>query len=399
MDLSAGSPNISRATNTTEFPPILPRSEAIPIAQVFMLVLQTVIAFCGVTWNILICVVIARKPAMRVNSFYFYICNLAISDLGVLLVNFPLMTVRLQLSNSWPFGEFFCLYVFPATDVFFGASIWTISVIAIQRYRNIATQIRFRAKGTTRRSIRRQEIRTAWIIVGIWVSSFIVMSLPVYFYMFYLEFKSSKVCYTQLPNVYASQIYTVVLTLFCYVLPLCIISLTYVAISRQLEQAALFHKQMEQQNRNEKGARANSRGLRNSKKSKKILTPLVIIFAISMLPLNLLKMVLAFWPNVSSWDSYSVLLSICTLSTIMNSASDPLVYTVVSKDFREGFKRLCINCPLTRQAQGSPSHPPNRAATNNNAMCLTTKGSSPPRVRTPVGEGENTIRSVTCREK
>lgn len=353
MNVTLEHQNTSDITNSTS---VLTQSPALPLYGIVLLVLQCSIALCGVTWNILICVVIAKQPAKRANSFYLYICNLAVSDIGVLLVNFPLMSVRL-LSKNWPLGELFCLYIFPATDIFFGASIWTISVIAIQRYRNIATQTRFRnRRGTRRQSLRRRKLRTALIIAGIWLASFSVMSLPVYFYINYNE--NFQVCYLNFTNVSLTQAYTVVLTLFCYCFPLCIIILTYVAISRQLQKAKVFHRQQILEHQGHK----NSQGYRNSKKSRKILTPLVVIFAISMLPLNALRVVLCFFPQITSWGYYRLLLNICSLFTIINSALDPFVYTIVSKDFREGLKQLFTNCPLAQQVQNGPPHVLNESA-------------------------------------
>lgn len=340
MSVSLDYRNVSNGTNSSQ---ILFPSSSIGLDAVIVLVLQTAIALCGITWNILICVVIARQPAKRANSFYLYICNLAVSDIGVLLVNFPLMSMRI-LSKNWPLGKLFCLYIFPATDIFFGASIWTISVIAIQRYRNIATQVRFRDRGTTRRSLRRKQRKTAWIIVGIWMASFAVMSLPVYFYVNYNE--EFQVCYLNFGSVFLTQAYAVVLTLFCYCAPLSIIILTYVAISQQLHGAKMFHKQMEQKIIRKRQEHRKSQGYRNSNKSKKIITPLVVIFAFSMLPLNVIRIVLGFFPQITNLQYYRLLLNICTLFTIINSALDPFVYTIVGKDFREGLKQLFTNCPV-----------------------------------------------------
>ena len=94
----------------------------------FQLSVQVFIAFFGIFGNVLVCITVSQRKSLR-STTNFYLLSLAVADIGVLMINFPLAIFKSYF--IWPFGEAFCLYIYPMTDVFFGASIWSIAVIAI----------------------------------------------------------------------------------------------------------------------------------------------------------------------------------------------------------------------------------------------------------------------------
>lgn len=81
-----------------------------------------------------------------------YICNLAVADMGVLAFSFPIAVIKEQLPTDWPLGTIICHYLYPLTEVFHGASIWSIAAIAAERYRGIRqiriSNITLHGKGT-----------------------------------------------------------------------------------------------------------------------------------------------------------------------------------------------------------------------------------------------------------
>ena len=207
-----------------------------PLAlEVFKISLQVAIAVTGVLGNMLVCIVITKRANMK-TCMNLYLRNLAITDLGVLLVNFPLAANSVHNKSGWPFGRFLCLYVAPATDIFFGASIWSITVIAIERYKNIISRKVFVKKVE---SFKRVMVK----IVLIWLVSFAVVAVPLYPFFVYFPSPLSVECYPAMPSL-ALKAYSVCLALFWYVLPFGIITMTYWKISAQLRQSNTFHKTM-----------------------------------------------------------------------------------------------------------------------------------------------------------
>lgn len=323
--------------------------------KVFKLTVEIAIALFGVLGNILICCVVAKSTSMR-SSTYYYIVSLAVADLGVLLINFPLALVKELMLFKWPFGEFFCLYIYPITDIFFGASIWSIAVIAINRYLNIARH-RMIQRGRRSTSIK----SSLFSIFGVWVMSFSVVNLPLFFIIDYNP--KVQVCYLRWPpgklGFALNETYMVGLVVFLYLLPLGIITFTYCCISRRLQASDDFLKTLRRENdcqalteRSEFMKREEKRMLKKNKKAKKILTPLVVLFAVSMLPLNVFRLLMTFYPIFMWWKHYWTCFSVVIVFTIINSSCNPIVYAIVSKKFRKGLENL-LRCKFAAKPKGN----------------------------------------------
>ena len=144
------------------------------------------------------------------------------------------------------------------------------------------------------------------------------------------------------------SIYVISLTIFWYLLPLVIIVFTYVKISREIQQSNEFHKTSIRR-RSRKRDREDSpstrfteeaKRMRQNSKAKKILTPIVLVFIISMLPLNVLRVMLLFWEELAFGKHFLLIYNVCVIGVVINSAADPLIYSIVSKDFRSELKKI-----------------------------------------------------------
>ena len=309
-------------------------------SEIWQLTFQVVIALCGVIGNILVIIVITglgkkKKPAD------FYVQNLAIADLGTLLLTFPLAAIKEKAPYNWPFGEFICLYLYPVPEIFYGASVWFIAVIAIERYRIIAS-----ADLTCQ--YRNIFLKKAKIVAAcVWGTSFLIFCLPLYFVVEYFEFPNGACGPVWHPWVLA-RVYIVSLTLFSYVLPIASISFTYLAISRAIDQNSVFIKAVQKQihdvvARNRLcSSLTNIKSLRlkQNRRAKKILTPLVLVFALTMLPINIFRLIMVFWPTIAAREYYQNMLYVITVFVILNSTANPVIYYKVSENFRKGIKKI-----------------------------------------------------------
>ena len=216
----------------------------LPTEEAFKLGLEVLIALFGVVGNALVAIVIScmgkkKKPAD------LYLLNLAIADLGILLLTFPLGAIREKAPLNWPLGEFTCIYLYPITEIFHGVSVWSIGVIAVERYRKIVT---LQPKRDNRK---KTALRNPKIIVGlVWVISFCIFCFPLYFVVEYVEFTTGegKLCGPIWPSwdhawVFP-RVYIGVLTFFSYILPLFVIALTYLRIARKIDHSSKFIKNM-----------------------------------------------------------------------------------------------------------------------------------------------------------
>lgn len=312
------------------------------VLMITRLTIEVTLAFMGLVGNTVVSFVISRQHKFR-SGLKLFIRNLAFADIGILAISFPIAVVKEQLPFYWPFGRVICLYFYPLAEVFHGVSVWSITAIAIERYRKITT-----IKGA-RNSTYISTKSLNWGLLAIWLISFLVVSLPLLFVMDFMEHNTETS--TEIFCVVAwshtiHSIYIISLAIFWYLLPLVIIVFTYVKISREIQQSNEFHKtsiRRRSRQRNLEDSRntrltMEAKRMRQNSKAKKILTPIVLVFTISMLPLNALRVMLLFWEELAFEKHFLLIYNVCVIGVVINSAADPLIYSIVSKDFRSELK-------------------------------------------------------------
>lgn len=97
-------------------------------------------------------------------------------------------------------------------------------------------------------------------------------------------------------------------------------------------------------------------------KALKILVPVVITFAVTMFPFHVFRIVSLF-VIVRKVKYIWVVYNICTILLLSNSAANPIIYSLVSAEFRQRFKdifslnwqRLCQE-PMKRKTDSSFSY-------------------------------------------
>lgn len=303
---------------------------------IFELCLQTAIGLLGAIGNVIVCATIIKRPQV-LSAMSQYLLSLAVADLGVLFFILPMGVLKVQFPFEWVLGKFVCLYISPGPEMFFSASIWSITTIAVERYANIAWK-KMRIGG--RRSLKRSRL----IIIAMWVISFATTSLPVYIY---IEYDSqTRICYTTFSISYRRGI-VIMNVILQYILPLSVIGFCYQRIGKRVsERSRLFQEETANPAQvREPSSMVNSRAiLQQTKRTQRILKPLVILFALTMLPLNIFNLAALYWDKLFYQSYLHLLLLAVHVSTFTNSAADPLVYCIVSKEFRTEAKSLLPRC-------------------------------------------------------
>ena len=92
----------------------------------FQITLWSTIVFLGVVGNLLVCFVILSQAKMK-TSMNYYLLSLATADLGVLLIVYPMAVLKYLFPFRWLLGKQACYYLYPTVEVFFGASVWSIT--------------------------------------------------------------------------------------------------------------------------------------------------------------------------------------------------------------------------------------------------------------------------------
>ena len=309
------------------------------------LTFEVLIALVGVVGNVTVVLIVSRFGKKR-QPGDVYLQHLATADLGILLLAFPTLAITKHYASDWSLGEFTCRYLYPIPETFYGASAWLIAVIAIERYRKVMIGKPVTLTGN-KALLRRARVFAA----SVWMASFLIFSLPLYFLVSYDE--PTRSCNLVWPswddNNVLETIFTGILTFLYYILPLIVVCSTYLAISRALNPSnEVFkvekrHDEMTEESRRRITlAKIESIRVYHNKRAKKILTPLVVVFAVTMLPHSILRLTTVMCEEISTQDYYQNLLYIISLFVLLNSSAKPIIYSVVSREFRRGMIHLRI---------------------------------------------------------
>ena len=190
------------------------------------------------------------------------------------------------------------------------------------------------------------------VAASVWVMSTLIFCLPLYFVVEYRELTNGgKWCGPAWPS-WALVFYVGgTLTFTSYVLPLIVISSTYLGISHLINRSITTVKDMKrnpQQGENDgtqftSMSKIKSTRIKQNRRATKIITPLVVMFAITMLPVNILRLASVFWPAITKQTYFQHLFYAIGVFVILNSSSNPLIYSIVSRDFHHTVTNLCFH--------------------------------------------------------
>ena len=306
--------------------------------SIFRLSLEILIAVFGVIGNLVVIAKIIRGTnALSVMSPY--LLSLAFADLGILLFNNPPVIWHIEFQHDeWFFGELVCLYFVPFTETFFGACIWSITAIAAERYVKVAWKFTVPTSNGGRRSSK----RILFILIAIWLVSFLITALPLYSYQKYDPYQ----CYNAYPPSLHRKLATINAILM-YVLPLGIIAFSYQRIGKLVKERAI---KLRQQTPNPSLETSRSTMKKNeeailnqTRKTQRILKPLVVFFAVTMLPYQMFMLTMVYWDTFHRQSYYYILMAVVSISVATNSAADPLVYCVSNRDFLREIKTSLVS--------------------------------------------------------
>ena len=315
---------------------------------IFLLSIQAALGVLGVVGNVLVCVTIVRRTS-RLSALSPYLLSLACADLGILLINHPIVILRIQLRSRWILGKVICLYVNTFKETFFSASIWTITAIAAERYLNTSRKTNKIRLGQ-RKSLKK---RACFIITAIWIISFGVTTIPVFIHMEYHSNNSSYSTCRSIASLTFNRILVTVNAIILYVIPLGLIALSYQSISKRVAKRSETLLAGTPSCSREASCSNTRAILIQTRKTQRILKPLVIVFAAAMLPLQIFALSALYWTLFNSQNYYYVLFTLVNISVAVNAAADPLVYCVVNEDFRVEMKAVvygCFRCQNTKSA-------------------------------------------------
>ncbi|XP_022784260.1 orexin receptor type 2-like [Stylophora pistillata] len=268
--------------------------------------------------NILLIYIVWKKRETRTLTSFLFV-NMAVADLLVTVFHMPVSMAHFYVTGfTGTFGNIFCRLLFYLEDVCTAASIFSLIVMAFDRYFAVVYPLKrmiwFR--------------RAKHILPVIWIASWTFMAVTPFSYM--ANDSNGKCSYTNehIPRV-AFWTYLLVIN---YILPLTIICFLYITIARKI----WFHEipgQVET-------SRVQPDGQIPTKKVLRTLIIVVVVFAVCWLPLQVFRMDFAATGKVS-WQPVAIYF-ISWLGQA-NSAINPWLYISLNGKMNSAFKRM-IRC-------------------------------------------------------
>ena len=188
-----------------------------------IVILSLILAAC-LFGNLLVIVTIIRTKKLRIYS-NFLIVNLSVCDMMTAIggIPFTLMIYNIYYkSKYYPYGEVGCKILWPFTTYAHNCSVFTLAVIAFERYLNISF---IHTKLTKRRSV--------IVIVAIHILAIIVV-IPYSINLKHVMGESEVYCYEEWGDEWHKKVYTISLFIIQYALPLNLMTIFYLLAWRTL---------------------------------------------------------------------------------------------------------------------------------------------------------------------
>lgn len=288
--------------------------------------LMLVINIIGSLGNIMVVIVVLSKKK-RQSYANLMILNLAVSDLLAVLFCIPL-DIPLLLSNRWLYGGVFCKIYTPIGTITLFSSVFTLVTLTFTRYWAITHPFRKQVTATSAKIS----------IAVIWVLG-VMLVIPL---VCALRYEASvHVCWENWGHMNNGRIYTLVIFVFGFLLPLVIISVAYLLIYLDV-----VHKQTSVMEYH------HLQKVRENKKLIKLSFVVTITFAMCILP-NQLVWLFSEFGSLTTVAYYPDITLCSHILIFLNSALNPFIYNVFNSTFRTGFRELIeqVSCCLTSTEQ------------------------------------------------
>ncbi|XP_067615524.1 opsin Rh6-like [Eurosta solidaginis] len=296
-------------------------------------VIMTVMGVMSLTGNFVVMYIFTSTRSLRTPSNIFVV-NLAFSDFMMMFTMFPPVVLN-GFYGTWIMGPFLC-EIYGLTGSLFGCvSIWTMTLIAYDRYCVIVKGISCKPLTTTKTMIR---LLCVWAVCGTW------SVVPMLGWNRYVPEGNMTACGTDyFAKDWFNRSYIIVYSSWAYVTPLTTIIYSYYHI---LKAVSVHEKAMRDQ-----AKKMNVASLRYSdaEKSKSVEIKLakVALVTISLWFLAWTPYTIINYAGIFGSMNLSPLSTICgSLFAKANSVCNPIVYGLSHPKYRQVLreKMPCLVC-------------------------------------------------------
>ena len=325
-NFTTSSPNASLATSSSGGAATTTVLNDKQKVRIFIYVLSIVVSWIG---NSLVIIV------SFLNRQSLSPCRILMAHLAAinLLFSFRLpFQIRLELNGGvWEWGVFYCKIMHGFSSASLLASIETVTVIAIERYRGIS-----------------MPYSRKWTKTHIIISMILVWLIALITYTPYMHYLNvyGEYCYDRYPSLTAQQVYSIVIFVFRYVIPLIILSFCYLRIG------LVVHRRPTQVSTHQNQATENTRKRENNRIIR-ILVVIVVAFALLTAPTSIWWL----WYDFGGTDTAVALdmIEVFAAFLYLHSAINPIIYGIMDQKFKKGVSDLFAMVCNTRNRTTSTS--------------------------------------------
>ncbi|XP_042874663.1 substance-K receptor-like isoform X2 [Penaeus japonicus] len=280
------------------------------------------ISLVAVVGNALVMWIVATSRKMHSVTNYF-IANLALADIiiGLFAIPFQFQAALLQ---RWNLPHFMCAFCPFFQTVSVNVSIFTLTAIAVDRYRAIVHPL----------SARPSKFRSKVVIASIWLFSTTLaipnaIALRVIYVVDAATGKSKPYCSPVNIDTVVMWAYSHVMVGLQFFVPLGIISFAYIRMGWELWGA--------QTPGNAEDAR-DAHVLKNKKRVIKMLFMVVALFAFCWAPLQTYHVLQEIYPDINKYRFINIIWFCCHWLAMGNSCCNPFIYAIYNEKFKREFR-------------------------------------------------------------
>ncbi|CAG4985870.1 unnamed protein product [Colias eurytheme] len=272
--------------------------------------------------NTCTCAVITRERSMKIPTNY-YLLNLAITDLMTALF-VPIEIYIIWIKDQYPFSDEGCRLHFLIWDVLSNCSVLTILAFTIERYLVISKPFLRQRLALNSRVFK--------IITVIWIIA-CMFSVPNVFFTYLVERKNNIYCCLTVAEEKIIMI-AVELVVF-FVVPMTVIFVLYILIALILKSQSSHP----------------AYGAHNKNKAVKMLAAVAASFFICWSPYFVLRLLILL-PKRNTGSYFNMeraFLYLSSMNSYISTAVNPILYSLMSRKFRNAFKDLLKGKKSSRQ--------------------------------------------------
>ncbi|XP_063856703.1 neuromedin-U receptor 2-like isoform X2 [Scylla paramamosain] len=309
-----------------------------------MTAMYCVIAVGGAVGNVLTCLVVAKNRTMRTSTNY-YLVNLAVADLLTLFFALPMEVYLMWVQYPWPWGEAACRLRAMMPELVAHVSVLTILAVSGERYVAITNPVYARTTHTL--------ARTARVVPVIWLLSLVAAVPWGYYYQVNqlqdpagVDLPQSSWCSIPYHDKESRWSWLIWLsTVGAFIMPMTILIFLYCRIGMVLSM--------------DPPARTPTagNGAIHTRRMGIRMLAVVVAFFLCWAPFHAQRLMFGIVTSKDQWTD--TLLSVHTqlfcftgACYYLNSAVNPLLYSVMSVRFRNALRRsLCGGRDWARRQQ------------------------------------------------